>query len=339
MPHRRAYISAVVVLRKVVHGNVGCRGPDFALRLYAALVALRGPLHPVTITARVPMRSSSVFLASFLFLSGCSLVMDTSPADPAYTSITGDGGMVACSRDASCDDGNPCNGIETCGSAGFCVPGTEVVCPNTGCLVGHCKPDGSCVTVPTDSACTDDISCTHDSCSDVGRCEHVLDDTACDDGRSCTADVCVGVAIGTQRSGCYSVPQDNLCAQPVGGANMCAANVCAPSATADVTGCAVAPSAVGCTTGKRCNLETFQCELLPTNNCDACDDGDPCNGVETCAGTGTVTYCLAGTSCAARVTNACERGVCNQFATDPANACVVVRRVDAMCIAPIVVGG
>src|SRR5262249_53497214 len=59
-----------------------------------------------------------------------------------------------CTTNAQCDDGDPCNGVESC-VAGLCAPGT-----------------------PMD--CDDGIQCTADSCSSVtGMCVHTPIDSAC----------------------------------------------------------------------------------------------------------------------------------------------------------------
>src|SRR5262249_20740471 len=61
-----------------------------------------------------------------------------------------------------CDDGNLCNGHETCAS-GACVAGTPL-------------------------NCDDHNPCTVDSCDPVAGCVHtnVADGTACNDGNACT---------------------------------------------------------------------------------------------------------------------------------------------------------
>src|SRR5205085_3745641 len=69
-----------------------------------------------------------------------------------------------------CDDGDVCNGLETCDSLTGCQPGT-----------------------PLD--CDDAIGCTADTCDPLGGCGNTPepDGAACDDGNLCTIiDKCVG---------------------------------------------------------------------------------------------------------------------------------------------------
>lgn len=271
-----------------------------------------------------------VFLVA---IGGCSLVLDTSPPDPVGPVVDVDASTATrCRASADCDDGNPCNGVETCVSR-VCVSGAPIVCPSQGCLVGHCKPDGSCEQKPSDEVCNDGAGCTMDSCTVDGACAHRLDDTACDDGLSCTRDICVGAAIAAFiPSGCYSVPDDSLCPQP-STANACLSQVCAPGARdpADTSGCA--PRLLGvCSPGMRCNVETAQCEFLP-DACDAaCDDGVACNGVETCDTRVDPPVCVQSAPPCAPTDATCAQVVCD-LGTDTL-ACATVRKVSTACVFP-----
>jgi len=61
-------------------------------------------------------------------------------------------GAVALAIDcpASCDDGNPCNGIETCDTAtGQCQPGQPLTCDDGDpCTVDSCDPTAGCIFLP-----------------------------------------------------------------------------------------------------------------------------------------------------------------------------------------------
>jgi len=61
-------------------------------------------------------------------------------------------GAVALAIDcpASCDDGNPCNGIETCDTAtGQCQPGQPLTCDDGDpCTADSCDPSGGCIHLP-----------------------------------------------------------------------------------------------------------------------------------------------------------------------------------------------
>jgi len=56
---------------------------------------------------------------------------------------------IGCSSDAECDDGEACNGLETC-SAGVCQPGTPLDCDDgDACTEDSCDPVSGCVNVST----------------------------------------------------------------------------------------------------------------------------------------------------------------------------------------------
>ncbi len=77
-----------------------------------------------------------------------------------------------CAVDADCQDGNLCNGVETC-VATVCTPGTPVTC-NDGlfCTLDTCAlATGVCNHPP--NPCSDGDTCTQDSCDEAGDvCNH-----------------------------------------------------------------------------------------------------------------------------------------------------------------------
>ncbi|PID37728.1 MAG: hypothetical protein CSB49_08645, partial [Proteobacteria bacterium] len=84
----------------------------------------------------------------------------------------------ACQSNGQCNNGNPCDGVETCGSDGQCQPGIPVSCPPS-----------------TDP-------CQANTCqASTGLCalEAAMDDTPCSDGDACTlTDVCrAGQCVGS----------------------------------------------------------------------------------------------------------------------------------------------
>ena len=120
------------------------------------------------------MRTLVPLLAG-LAVSGCSCASAVErPADGGTDAVVADGGSDAaqdaaravdtgtdtgtdagtdaatrCSGTIDCDDGDPCNGTETC-AAGFCVAGSDrladgAVCRTGGkgatCLAGRCVPN------------------------------------------------------------------------------------------------------------------------------------------------------------------------------------------------------
>jgi hypothetical protein len=108
----------------------------------------------------------------------------------------------ACAQIA-CDDGNACDGVETC-AAGVCQPGVPLACDDGNpCTADSCSPTLGCVhgaitgcaTCTASSQCNDGNPCTTDSCDATGRCVSANNTYACsDDGNPCTLDVCAGGA-------------------------------------------------------------------------------------------------------------------------------------------------
>lgn len=86
-------------------------------------------------------------------------------------------GKIGCGSDClvggDCDDGNLCNGQETC-FHDRCVPGEFLVCDDgDSCTVDTCDPSAGCVTSVISGCC--------------------LSSLACDDADPCTADLCAGL--------------------------------------------------------------------------------------------------------------------------------------------------
>lgn len=217
-----------------------------------------------------------------------------------------------CEDDGECDDGLFCNGTERC-AGGFCEFGVVPVCPSVGCLVGHCSADEDrCVSPPDDGVCDDGVGCTEDFCGSDGRCSVTPIDAACDDGVHCTLDVCRldgcgavpvnsscddGVGCTEDRcspastyadgDGCVGVPNDPFCTTVGGPTLQCAVRVCVSGAATDVggsTGCALDYDSALCDGADLCTAEGACEPALTSCGSDlACNDGNPCNGIERCA--------------------------------------------------------
>jgi len=184
-------------------------------------------------------------------------------------------GCVNTPNDAHCDNSVACDGVETCDATLDCLPGT-----------------------PMD--CDDGIPCTGDSCTETGggTCVHTPDDAACDDGVFCN-----GTEACHPLTGCFvSAPPDctgptpfcdlisDSCAECLTDAHCndgLACNgheSCTGGSTAAGPSCA--PGApVDCFDGADCTID--EC-LEPSGMCRHapdhafCNDGDFCNGEETC---------------------------------------------------------
>jgi hypothetical protein len=104
-----------------------------------------------------------------------------------------------------CDDGNLCNGTETCDAAtAQCVPGTPLNCNDSNaCTDDSCNPGSGCVNIPIPpSSCDDGNACTDDACLPATGCVNVPKaPTFCDDSNACTDDACVPA------TGCVNVPK------------------------------------------------------------------------------------------------------------------------------------
>jgi hypothetical protein len=175
--------------------------------------------------------------------------------DPISGGCVYDMTQCPCVSDGDCDDGNACNGLESCTTASStCAPGASVDCSGLDgvCLSGTCDPtNGTCGTTPViaGSECDDDSICTTSDACQEGTCVGVLID--CDDELPCSIDVCDaelgGCAHDMSPCGCQSDAEcddDNLCNGE-----------------------------------ETCDLDSQKCA---TGAPLGCDDGLYCNGVESC---------------------------------------------------------
>jgi hypothetical protein len=191
----------------------------------------------------------------------------------------------------SCDDGNECNGSEVCDSAngGVCDKSATLSCDDDNpCTVGTCRPDFLCVysNVENGTACSDNNLCTGPDPtpgSGGGVCPPTLLCDACQDG-VCTAplnNVAKNLAC-EDNNVCNGImacdhTTGNSCVQTV------PPLVCNPDA---VPNPCVAEGA--CDPRLGCNPPIEQADLngdgLPdTPGPVACDDLNACTGPDTCA--------------------------------------------------------
>jgi len=215
----------------------------------------------------------------------CSAVDDCQPGTPPNcndnVSCTADScneDTDSCNHvtnDASCNNGQFCDGTETCSAILGCQPGTAPNCnDDITCTQDSCnEANDQCVHAPSNAACSDGQFCTGDeTCSPVDGC-HSGTTRTCNDGIDCTADSC-----NEALDRCDNLPQNNGCDD----GQFC-------------TGIEVCDPTQGCKPGddpcpERCNEQTDQCVQCLTNA--DCNDSAFCNGVETCNVSGT---CVPGT--------------------------------------------
>ncbi len=168
-------------------------------------------------------------------------------------------------NDANCDDGLWCNGAETCDPALDCQAGSDP-CPGQ-----LCDEDGDfCYDCEFNSDCDDGLFCNGaETCVD-GTCQPgtAVD---CNDGVGCTDDSC-----NETTDSCDNVANDANCddGQYCNGAEWCdAVNDCQAGTAVDCN------DGVACTVDA-CNETTDSCDNTPDDG--LCDDGQFCNGAETC---------------------------------------------------------
>ncbi len=229
----------------------------------------------------------------------------TTPDATAPDASALDGGVpVDLGVDAgTCGVDGDCLG-DFCNSDGRCVTGVCVYTPTfpctppfvPDCTMLVCDPIArGCVPVPAPGSCNDDILCTSDVCDIfTGLCSHVANSTACGDGRNCTVDTCEpSNGCADPVTGCVATPRDELCVLP-GIEDPCTPRMCVGEAVAATSGCAVAPTCREGICSAAGGCDTTPPAGLCTRTSD-CDDGNPCNGVETCVGAGTGRRCALGT--------------------------------------------
>jgi hypothetical protein len=239
-------------------------------------------------------------------VSGCANVPVVCP--PGQQCDSADGICKTppeCTVDADCDNGFFCDGAEIC-FTGTCLPGTPPDCDDgVGCTVDTCDElNDACVNTPDDASCDDNNVCTgSETCDPVNDCQPgtPLD---CDDGQLCTTDSCAPLtgcdnAAVECPAGEQCDPADGICKAPPGctvdadcddtlfcnGAETCdtATGTCQPGTPPDCD------DGVGCTVDT-CDETSDTCVNTPNDA--NCDDGDVCNGSETCDAT---LDCQAGT--------------------------------------------
>ncbi|APR78590.1 Multiple EGF-like-domain protein 3 precursor [Minicystis rosea] len=185
-----------------------------------------------------------------------------------------------------CDDGNACNGIETCGADHACAPGTAL---NQGdacdtdriCVGGNCV-DGSCgdgITSGTEE-CDDGNAQSGDGC-EAGCTFSCL---STDPKRNCAStDPCVnnGTCDDVTHTCTASAPLSN--GASCGTGQICVNGGC----VAQQCGDGIPSTGEACDFGTAGNLAGSGCEPTCAFSCttapNSCDDENPCNGAETCA--------------------------------------------------------
>jgi hypothetical protein len=217
-----------------------------------------------------------------------------------------------------CDDGNVCNGLETCNpDTAQCSPGSPLNCNDgNACTLDSCDPISGCVNTPQPpSTCDDGNACTDDSCDPATGCVNTPKPPSfCDDNNVCTVDSC------NPATGCVNTPQPpSFCNDN----NACTVDSCDP-----ISGCVNTPQPPSfCNDNNACTDDV--CD--PASGCvntpkppDFCNDNNVC----------TVDACVPATGCVNTPqppsfcddNNACTDDVC-----DPAKGCVNTPKPPDFC--------
>lgn len=202
-------------------------------------------------------------------------------------------------QDSLCDDGLFCNGSETCDPVAGCLPGNAPNCADSlPCTEDSCdEATDSCSHTPRDSLCADGEYCTVNERCDLARgC--LSDPRDCNDGISCTMDSC-----NESADQCDHMPQNSPCDDGAwcNGSETCGASSgCQPGTPPSCS------DGIDCTEDS-CNESLDRCEHTPENS--FCDDGQWCNGAETCNLT---TGCESGAAPSCADSIACTLDSCNE---------------------------
>ena len=228
--------------------------------------------------------------------------------------------VLGCRHDAvadgtACPDGDRCNGDETC-VAGTCTAASPPVCDDgLPCTTDGCQPDVGCTHTAVAGCCTSAADCDDGNpCSGAERCDsqtHTCSPgtpIACDDGNPCN-----GVETCDPATGSCPAATPPTCDD----GSACTSDACVPQSGCThtpIAGCCLADAA--CDDGNRCN-GTETCNLA-THTCRAgtalqCDDGNACNGTETC---------VPASGCQAGAPPVCDDGLaCTADACNPGTGC------------------
>jgi len=236
---------------------------------------------------------------------------------------TVDSKNCACQTAADCDDGNPCNGVETCSAAKQCLPGKALDCSGLSddCNSGTCNPaTGACVASPKSNgtACNDGNACTSSDSCQAGACVGSNPVTCpasdqCHDAGTCNA--ATGLCTNPLKKNGTACTDGNACTR----VDTCQSGVCTGSSPVS---CSASDQ---CHTAGTCNTSTGICDDPIKKNGTACDDGSLCTQTDTCQGGvcsgGSPVVCSASDQC--HVAGTCDpaKGTCSNPLKKDGTAC------------------
>ncbi len=197
-----------------------------------------------------------------------SLCSDTGVCADAFCSVAS--GCVSVPVSGPCDDGQFCNGVDTC-SGGACTIHTGAPCAGLGECKDGCNETFDVCGSPFGTPCTEDgNACTDNVCDGGGNCIVLSNSDLCDDGVFCNGvDVCV----------------EGSCSFHVGDPCLLAGE-CADSCVEAVRACR-SPLFESCSSDGNACTDDY-CDGLGgcghVANTAACEDGDFCTTGDTCGG-------------------------------------------------------
>ena len=195
----------------------------------------------------------------------------------------------------ACEDDNPCNGDEMCDPAAGCTSGQALDCEDGNpCTANACDPVTGCTAsnVPDLTPCGEGLVCVGGSCV-AGGCS---EDADCDDGSVCNgAETCVDLAC--QAGQPLSCDDGNVCngaesCDPVDGCQTADpldcddGNLCTADSCDPASGCGHDPVSDGTVCGEDLACMEGTCVPVGCASDEACDDGNVCNGAELCVDNG-----------------------------------------------------
>jgi hypothetical protein len=230
--------------------------------------------------------------------TGCLHTANKAPCNDGNACTLGDkcsGGLCLGGQPSACDDGDLCNGVETCDPLAGCQAGQPLPCDDKNPCNGLeiCQPFQGCKTVGSGS-CDDGNPCTDDSCDGQQGCLHAPNQATCDDGNACTSgDLCKQGKCGfSQLLKCDDgkVCTTDQCDPQLGctyllnSAPCDDGNLCTTGDHCHLGGC-IGGNALPCDDTNPCTDDSCDpkagCKHLP--NKAPCNDDDPCTDGDACS--------------------------------------------------------